>query len=235
MSPALTRRGLVQAGTIALGAPLAGMPVAARAAVPDLDAPLFEALARHEEARAAWIATHGPHDDAMHKAAAAYPPRPKTLNGCWTDTLAGLEPSGREWRPDGTLGGFYVESDIDRLRAASPVTRPEWKEEGKLPSPVPYPEGEARRQEVIKAFDAWEAARQEVRDAVGLTAAAQASDVAGEVLNDVEDLIERLPARTVAGLVAKARWALVVAEATGSDEPIIRVVWQLAAFDEAAS
>ena len=131
--------------------------------------------------------------------------------------------------------GFYVEGDIDRLRTAGPVTQPDWKEEGEYPSLVPYPEGEARRQEVIRVFDAWAAACQEVRDVVGFTAVAKATDAACKVLNNVEDIVERLPARTVAGLVAKARWTVDVADATGSDDPLDRFVRQVAAFGQVAS
>ena len=46
MSPALTRRGLVQAAGAPIGATLTEMPFAARAAVPDPSA-LLNLIARH--------------------------------------------------------------------------------------------------------------------------------------------------------------------------------------------
>jgi hypothetical protein len=234
LSPALTRRGLVQGGAAVLGASVAGISAPACAAA-DPDAGLFAALARYDEAHAAWITTDAPHDEAMSRAAAARPPRPKVLDACWQDTLAGLEPSGREKRPDGTWNGYFVQGDVDRLRATDPVILPAWTDDGEPLPGVPYPEGEARRQEVIGAHDAWQVECAAINDAVGLTDAIRANDAACAVLNEAEDEVERLPARTTAGLAAKARWVASAFEDGGSIDTLERFVQQMAAFGEVAS
>lgn len=230
MIPALTRRGLVQAGAAALGATVAGVAAFAHAGVPDPDAPLFAALARYDDARAAWLTTHAPHDEAMERAFAAYPPRPPALTSTGFDTLAGLKASGREKGPDGRIKGFFVQGDVDRLRDADPVTELAWTSEGERLPPVPYPKGEARRQAIIASHDRWAAECAAVDEAVGLLAAVRTNDAACEVLNDAEDALERLSPCTLPGLVARARWAVETGDAAGSDGPLVTFAREVAAL-----
>ena len=230
MSAGVTRRGLVQAGAVAISATVAGISASAVAAAPDPEAPLFAALARYDDARTAWLATHDPHDEAMERAFAAYPPRPLALTSTGFDTLAGLKASGREKLPDGRTRGFFVRGDIDRMRDADPVTELAWTSEGERMPPVPHPKGEARRQAIIASHDRWAAECAAVDEAVGLLAAARANDAACEVLNAAEDALERLSPCTLPGLVAKARWAVGVGDAAGSDDPLALFAREVAAF-----
>ena len=71
---------------------------------------------------------------------------------------------------------------------------------------VPDGVGEARRVEIIAAWDAWEAAQDAVIESSGLNAANDAVDATSEAMNTIEDAILATSPHTIDGLLAKARW-----------------------------
>lgn len=207
MSPAsITRRGLVQAAGAAIGA--VGLPIAA-SAVPapalDPDAALIDLIARHADADTAFDEAEAEADRLYGVALAAHPPRPDALRwrpGDFSRTSMGVglsDPVG------GGEARVYRDRAILRLRDRPAET---W-----FPSVRLGPECEARRVEILEAFDAWTAKLAVVDDRSGYTAAAEAWDAADAVLADLtRSVLEATPA-TLAGLAAKARWA------TGSGLP----------------
>lgn len=72
---------------------------------------------------------------------------------------------------------------------------------------VPWPEAQARADEIVSATEAWRAERDRIDVESGLEAANQAADALGEELSDIEAAIEDATARTLDGLRVKARIA----------------------------
>jgi hypothetical protein len=101
--------------------------------------------------------------------------------------------------------GFYGDSsEVDRLRGKT-WKRRESSEDGERGSFVVRPSSAARTRadEVIAAFDTWQKRRD--RRPRGYRAAERAMDAAGRRLCDLERKICSSRARTLAGVIAKAR------------------------------
>ena len=206
MSPALTRRCLVQAGAAALSTTVAGIPASAQVTNPDAE--LFRLLGQEQEARAAWHAAADVLDAASDRELRSRPPRPEALRSDFRDHWRGLGAAagGKVQLSNGNYKAFWRDEDVEALKRAPLPTR--WATDGDEDPPrsEPDPEGEARRQEIITAYDAWRAERRVVEDAVGLAAATIADDEAGRTLTALEDAIEACRARTIQGLAAKGAW-----------------------------
>ena len=230
MSPALTRRGLVQAGAAALGTMVAGASVTAQAA-PDPDAELFGLIARYGKVAAERNA-HAPiHEAAEERFKAGVPPRPEALTETFSDILDHIASTGRDKHPDGRPWPYFTPGDVERLRAAGPVMGLVWSEDGR---PLPLernPRGEARRLEILAAHDAWKAEKRALADRIGLTAAEAEDDRLYAAVWSLREAIRRTRPVTIAGLCAKARWADPLSDSE-EDEQIVR---DLAAFGQVAS
>ena len=237
--PALTRRGLVQAGAAAFGVVglSAGTSALADAiAGPAPDAALFGLIERHAAAQTAFEATLPARNDAFDAALRAYPPRPAALFSGFGDHLHDLGGAhGHAVDAGGRRRSYFDHDDIRRLREASPLTA--WHSpDDETPSPrIPDPVGEARRRQIIEAHDAWEVERTAVADRVGYTAATAANEAACGALNDAEGAVMALPARTVAGLAAKAAWIVAQVERGAMENVPDDFAIQVAAFGGVAS
>ena len=235
--PVVTRRGLVQAGAAALGAGVAGISASALAS-PALrpDAALFDLIEHHAAAQAALDATLPAMADTFNAALRAYPPRPAALFSGFGDQLHELGGArGCATGANGKQRSCFDHEDVKRLRKASPLMK--WhslSDETPLVR-VPDPAGEIRRQQILEAHDAWEAERRAVADRAGYTAAVTANETACEAANAAENGVMALPARTVAGLVAKAAWIMAQVESGAMENVPDDFVRQVAAFSEVAS
>ena len=208
--PALTRRGLVQAGAAALG--VVGLSTGTSALADTLasqvpDAALFDLIELHAAAEASFEATRPAMDDTLSAALRAYPPRPAALFSGFRDHMHELGGArGQETDASGRWRSYFDHGDVRRLRQAPPLTA--WHSpDDETPSVrVPDPLGEDRRRQIIEAHDAWKVERRAIADRTGYTAAAAANDAARDVLAAAEGAVMASPARTVAALVAKGAW-----------------------------
>ena len=230
MSPALTRRGLVQASAAALGTMVAGASVTVQAA-PDPDAGLLDLIARYGEVAAERNA-HAPiHEEAEERFKANAPPRPAALTETFSDILDHITSTGCDKHPDGRPWPYFTPGDVERLRAAGPVMGLIWSEDGR---PLPLernPRGEARRLEILAMHDAWKAEMRALADHVGLTAAEVEDDRLYAAVWSLREAIRGTRPITITGLCAKARWAAPLSDSE-EDEQVVR---DLAAFGGASS
>lgn len=240
MSPALTRRRVVQAAGAALGsvvAPIAASAAAATATGPDAE--LGALLDAFTAARDAWDASAAPYAAAEQRAKDAYPPRPDALWLIGLDlTIALPAPAtGRMRTAEGERRCFYRADDIERLRGGPPVTR--WSITGDdtpATEREPDPKGEARRQAIVAAHDGWMRDCGAVEDAVGFTVEREAADAAADALTAAERALTDYQPRTVAGLVRKAAWvADEVARERCADGLAELFTRQVAAFAQASA
>jgi hypothetical protein len=179
---------------------------------PTGDRTLFELIAQHGPAIA--------ESDAAEKAAQA----PHAL---WAQ-VALNRPYALRWRAEdrtrpqtkekapGDTGYFlvYAEADVERMRNKHAVTVVEHRS----PAPwnvdevvirgerLPDPVGEARRLEIVGAWDAWVAEQAMVAESSGLNAANVLVDEKSEAAYAIERAIWDYNPITFAGLQAKARW-----------------------------
>ena len=231
MSPALTRRGLVQAGAAAIGATVAGITASAQAAR-STDAFILELIARHGTVVAERNAHASEHEAAEKRFKAAFPPRPEALTETFSDVLDHLPSTGRDTRPNGRPWCYYTLCDVERLRGAGHVTELVWGEDGEPLPPVLNQRGERRRLAILAAHDAWQSEKRALADRVGLTAAEAEDDRLYAVMWSLRDMIRETAPVTVVGLRAKAKWALTLDDREEEDEQIVR---DLAAFGQVAS
>ena len=231
MSPVLTRRGLVQASAAALGTMVAGASVTVQAA-PDPDAGLLDLIARYGEV-AAERNGHAPiHEEAEERFKANAPPRPAALTETFSDILDHITSTGCDKHPDGRPWPYFTPGDVERLRAAGPVMGLIWSEDGR---PLPLernPRGEARRLEILAAYDAWKAEKRALSDRIGLTAAEAEDDRLYTAVWSLRDTIRGTRPITITGLCAKARWVVALADWEEDGEQVVR---DLAAFGQVAS
>ncbi len=224
MNAPVTRRALLGA-TAAVGA--MALPAIAEAAIPvsDVDAELRVLLDRFDAAREAWDATDDPLEAASTRAVAAYPPLPNALR--WRPDDMAKTSLGRGLSdPEGPDGGrVYGKRAADWLRDRPAAT---WF---RTLSPPLGPECEARRLEILTAFDAWTAEMAAVDDRVGWTAADDAREALGRAFWTLDDAIRAHQVRTLPELRSKAAW---IAERSGSglDETdnLITFAHEVAAF-----
>lgn len=189
----LTRRGFATAGAAALGVAVAGVSVAAQAAAADPDAALVALIAQHAEASAALASLDATADALRARFDEGAPPRPQALlwrRSDFTRTSYGVGASD----PIGdTDARCYDIRGVQWLRKAQPG--PQWP-----------PAAEARRREIVEAFDGWMAERFAHSARIGLTAANAASDRQFGVVADIEQTICGFAPTTLQGLRLKARW-----------------------------
>lgn len=231
MMPALTRRRLVQAGAAAIGATVTGTTASAQAA-PSTDAFLLNLIARYGSVVAERNAHASVHEAAEKRFKAAVPPRPEALTETFSDVLDHLPSTGRDTRPNGRPWCYFTPSDVERLRGAGHVTELAWGEDGEPLPPVLNQRGERRRLAILAAHDAWAGEKQVLADRVGLTAAEAEDDRLYEAVWSLRDAVRETTPATVAGLRAKAKWALSLDDREEEDE---RVVRDLAAFGQVTS
>ncbi len=237
--PALTRRGLVQAGVAALG--VVGLSVGTSAladavAGPDPDAALSGLIERHAAAQAAFETTLPAMNDTFDAALRAYPPRPEVLFSGFGDHLHDLGGAhGHAVDVASRRRSCFDHDDVRRLREAAPLTKWHSPDDETPSARVPDPVGEARRCQIIEAHGAWDAECRAVADRVGYTAAVRANEAACGALNDAEGAVMALPARTVAGLAAKAAWIVAQVERGAMENVPDDFVRQVATFGGVAS
>ena len=231
MSPALTRRGLVQAGAVALSTMVAGASVTAQAA-PDPDAGLFDLITRYGKVAAERNAHAFIHEAAEERFKAGVPPRPEALTETFSDILDHITSTGRDKYPDGRPWPYFTPGDVERLRAAGPVMGLVWSEDGRSLPLERNPRGEARRLEILAAHDAWKAEVRALADLVGRTAAEAEDDRLYAAVWSLREAIRRTRPVTITGLCAKAQWVVTLTDWEEDDEQVVR---DLAAFGEVAS
>lgn len=190
MSPntALPRRRLL-AGALALPAAAVAALVPAIAAA-DPDAELLELGRQHAETDARYNALND-RCEAVHEAAiAAYPPIPEVLR---------VRPEDRHFI---TLqeNGFFNADAVRRWRGSGPGGGFIWP-------PSAMGRFDARRAEILAAWDSWMDAQYRARVAVGLIELERQLDAEGDALTDIEHRICALRAKTPAGWRLKARLA----------------------------
>lgn len=78
---------------------------------------------------------------------------------------------------------------------------------GKVPQIVPWPEAQARIDEIVAAWNAWYAEQDRVMDEAGVTEARDIADEASDTAATLAQQAAALPARTLAGVWVKVRIA----------------------------
>lgn len=230
MSPALTRRRLARVGAAPIGTAVAGISAAAKASAPD--AALMALIARHGAAVAERNAHTSEHDAAERRFTAAAPACPEALTETFSDILDRLPSTGLDKHPDGRPWHYFTPGDVERLRAAGPGATVIWSTDGRPMPTGQNPRGEARRLEILAAYDAWQGEKQALSDRVGLTAAEAEDDRLYEAVWSLRDAIRDTSPATLAGLCAKAKWALTLDDREDENEQVVR---DLAAFGQARS
>ena len=210
MNAPLTRRALLSASTVAMGAVVLPSAAALAGAVTDQDADLFVLLDAWSTARAVAAAAGSRSESLWDAFADQEPERPEALHVRPGDALG----CGSTWekRADGRRVEFYDPQAVDLLRQRPLPICDEWQGEpdgGQGGRWVQAPDHGrvARRAEILAAHDAWWAERESLQAQLGLPAAESVEETACEALYEVERAILSTVPATAAGLVAKARWA----------------------------
>jgi hypothetical protein len=193
---ALPRRRLL-AGVLAL-------PVAAAAAVvpaiaaEDPDAELLELGRQYAEADARYDALNDQCEAALEAAFAAYPPIPEALRVRPEDRLGflGFDAFHRDLHDD----GFFNAKGIQRWRGCAPGGGFIWP-------PAASDRFDARRTEVLAAWDGWMDAKEQAQAAYGLSELERQLDAQGYAVMEIEHRIFALQAKTPAGWRLKAKLA----------------------------
>lgn len=227
----ITRRALVGAAGAALGA--VGLPVTASAlASPasDPDAALFDLIAQHAAARAEMERAKRVNDAAFAVFTAAAPPRPDVLRVREDDfprTGLGVGLSERE---GDEFARWYGQRGVAWMR-----DRPSgaWFPGRINPDAA---RDEARRLEIIKAWDDHVAAQHAVEVATGYEAANDALDDAADLVCTLAAEVARSRPQTLPGLQALGAWfAGQVAEDDVHDNFLELLAGAVAAFGGVAS
>lgn len=195
----------------------ASIPAAAVAGVsPNLGAPLDEDLLalgrRWEAAAAAYIA----HLDAFNAAEARYlaskPAKPEALKRMPSDR--DLRLSSPISSDDGFFTGEHVRSFRSKRRMKSVEYAITEAERIRLNYPTdahilvrsePWPEAQARADEIVTAWDEWQAGIARARQESGLETAEEENTRLHRAEADLREEITRKPARTIEGIMLKAR------------------------------
>ena len=118
--------------------------------------------------------------------------------------------------PKGLNGVEISSTDIERLRRIMPMThevlrpirpgeRSHRDHPGRKFDIVPYPEAQARAEEIVTAWDAWRAEQVRIQDKHVRPDLEDAAEAAGEAAACTVEKMAGLPARTAAGFRAKLR------------------------------
>jgi hypothetical protein len=194
MSPQSTLpRRRILAGALAL--PAAAAVVAAPAiATADPDAELLELGRQHAEADARYDKLNERCEAAHEAAIASYPPAPEALRARQNDGLSHFPPELAKLQSEGVYNGKGVE----RWRACAPGG-------GYLWPPSALESFDARRAEILAAWDGWMDAREQASAAFGVRELERQLDAQGYAVTELEHRIFALPAKTPAGWQLKAR------------------------------
>lgn len=214
MSRPTSRRAIL--GALAT-APVVSVPVLAAlpaaAGEPHPDAALLALGARFEAAETAYRAACRRAEEI--EAAIVLPEKPAAIYVAEGDRALRLENYATE-RDDGRFWYIVPPAHAERQglrrahfrnreRPAIPADR--LPAHSTVVERVPWPEAQARADEIVSAYEAWVAERDRIDVESGLEAANRASDALGEELSDIEAAIEDATARTLDGLRVKARMA----------------------------
>ena len=204
MNAPVTRRALLGA-TAAVGA--VGLPITATAEIlipaSDLDAELFALIAQHAAAEVEMHRAWAAFDRATEAFEAAVPSPPDALRWREEDfprTSLGLGLSTPIKDVEGEERREYQARGVGWLRDRPATT---WFV---TLAPPLDPECEARRLEILTAWDSHMAAHQAVGMSTGYTAAGEASDTAATLVCDLAADIARARPQTLPGLRALAAW-----------------------------
>lgn len=215
MSRPTSRRAIL--GALA-AAPVVSVPVLAAlpaaAGEPHPDAALLALGAWFEAAETAYRAACRRAEEI--EAAIVLPEKPAAIYAAEGDDALGLARYAAE-RDDGRHWYIVGRADASpkpglrqpRLRLAERDATPAdgLPAHSTVARYVPWPEAQARADEIVSAYEAWVAERDRIDVESGLEAANRASDALGEELSDIEAAIEDATARTLDGLRVKARMA----------------------------
>ena len=226
----ITRRALVGAAGAALGATVAPIAASALASpAPDPDAGLFDLIARHAAARAEMERARRASEAAFAAFTAAASPRPDALRlreGDFPRTGLGVGLSSGEGDGPRWYGARGVEWMRDR-----PVTA--WFPGRAGPLGV---DDEARRLEIVGAWDDHIAARQAAEVCSGYGEACEALDAAAELVCALAGDVARCRPQTLPGLRALGAWfSRQVAEDDVHDAFLELLAGAVAAFGGVAS
>lgn len=153
----------------------------------------------------------------LHKAT-VLPDRPEAMFLREGDRRLELDTVASGYRVEGRRPWFWVGEPDCKMATARRLRGPQTTHRDFPPEPgselygedvvisrrVPWPERQARADEIVAAYDAHEAERAAAREASGLTAAATESDRLGKVVEATIAEVHATPARTMAGLAVKA-------------------------------
>lgn len=178
-----------------------------------LDAPLIALESELEIADARFRAAEEDYEERCAAACAALPGRPAALVFRETDHPFGLR--RMHGHPDTMEGSLVVLDDIEWM-SRRPLTREikrpvrpgerAWHDfPGHVLDVVPWPEAQARANEILAAWNAWVAAQRALDEAHGLLDAEARCLAADEELKSVLNRIAALPARTAEGMCVKLR------------------------------
>jgi hypothetical protein len=142
------------------------------------------------------------------------PEPPKALFARGTDFGLNIPDSARYG--DGRL--WYGRDDIIEEMRTQPRTRQDWsrttevvEKDGRTAlqcAQAPWPEAQARAEEILAAWDEWQTTKQHTAEAVGLYEAEERKDEAREQVFEAFTAIMDTPATSLAGLLVKAQVAL---------------------------
>lgn len=144
---------------------------------------------------------------ALQAAFDAEAPEPRDVMRHRLDDVRLMLPIGRDTViADDAAGSFYNVDEIEHF----PYCPPPW-------DPADMPAAVARKAEISAEHERWMAERAGLMDRIGLTAAGEAYERASDERIALSTAIAEMPARTLAGLQAKAN---VAAELTAAELPI---------------
>ncbi|WP_404286472.1 hypothetical protein ACD578_15920 [Microvirga sp. RSM25] len=150
-----------------------------------------------------------------------HPQMPQELTVQPHDFALDMPRGENHWRQSADASQqIYNQAAIARLRAKA-CTRQDWSrvvgdsETGVLPGQKPFPEAQARADEIVSAWDAYQASIADARERSGLTAAEQALTENNGSLHNLEERIATTRATTREGKLLKARMAAAASFADG--------------------
>jgi hypothetical protein len=188
--------------------PIAAMvPLADTASAADLDAPLLALLSKWEAARLRLNEASAGADAAGARLADFPAPAPIL---CANEDVA-LELCAKYW-----VGTAYSVDAIEDFRA-NPRRRywvraavasdnlPTLTDDSKVEVSAPWPEAQARANEIVAAFDGWQRAIKRNQDETGIVDAEARFFALSPIEMDLREEVAATPARSMTGLFAKAR------------------------------
>jgi hypothetical protein len=201
----LNRRKVLKMTTASIATAAAVMPplaVKALAGLPSSnpDAELLDLCRECEQLQAQLKAWFKEQEEASERYKPLEPPKPEALRVQSGDRDLDL-PVPREWNPDlkeNVRADWYTGSEVRKLESKPRTKR-------RLVKWVPWPEAQARADEIVAAFRSWQSECEAVRCSVGLDDTNAVPDAFSEKIKPLEERIIEMPAKTLEGFRAKAR------------------------------